>query len=278
MIVICKKQITDEIIKATGNENVIVHQLDLNSFKSIREFAANINDTETRLDCLVHNAGYAQYFKKEVSVDGIEMTMATNHYGPFLLTHLLIDLMKKTAKTSPCRIVVVSSITHSLSFFNPTKPYHLNPLNFFMPIWLYNNTKFANILFTFELANRLQGTNITANCLHPGKLYKCQLYRSTIHKTHQLGVIDTDIWRNMPMPLSFFFNMLRNNFLKTIEEGIQTTLYAMMSPELENVTGQYLFECKIGEPRSDVYKRDWQSELWKASQAMVKLTENDSKI
>lgn len=146
-----------------------MHQLDLNSFKSIREFGAKINATETRLDVLVHNAGYAQYLKKEVSVDGIEMTMATNHYGPFLLTHMLIDLLKKTAQTDPCRVVVVSSVTHRFSFFNPANPYHLNPLNFFLPIMLYNNTKFANILFTFELARRLQGTNIIANCLHPGK-------------------------------------------------------------------------------------------------------------
>jgi NAD(P)-dependent dehydrogenase (short-subunit alcohol dehydrogenase family) len=147
---------------------VIVHKLDLNSFKSIREFAAKINETEARLDVLVHNAGYANYLKSETSVDGVEMTMATNHYGPFLLTHLMIDLMKKTAKESPCRIVVVSSITHLISLFNPTKKYHLNPLKHFLPILLYNNTKFANVLFTIELARRLQGTNITANCLHPG--------------------------------------------------------------------------------------------------------------
>lgn len=157
-----------------------MHQLDLNSFKSIREFAAKINDTEERLDVLVHNAGYAQYFKKEVSADGLEMTMATNHYGPFLLTHLLIDLMKKTAKNSPCRIVVVSSITHFLSFFNPTKSYHFNPLNFFIPIMLYNNSKFANILFTFELARRLQGSNITANCLHPGNFFPFKSYHLII--------------------------------------------------------------------------------------------------
>lgn len=158
----------DEIIKSTGSEQVVVHKLDLNSFKSIREFA-KIIETEPRLDVLVHNAGYANYLKSEVSVDGVEMTMATNHYGPFLLTHMLIDLMKKTAKSSPCRIVVVSSITHLLAMFNPTKKYHLNPLKYFLPILLYNNTKFANVLFTIELARRLQGTNITANCLHPGK-------------------------------------------------------------------------------------------------------------
>ena len=87
----------------------------MSSFESIREFAANVNENEERLDILIHNAGYSNYFKRAVSTDGIEMTMATNHYGPFLLTHLLIDLMKKTAKKNPVRIVVIASKTHTLS-------------------------------------------------------------------------------------------------------------------------------------------------------------------
>lgn len=148
---------------------MIVHNLNLASFKSIREFAAKIIETESRLDCLVHNAGYANYLKNAVSEDGIELTMATNHYGPFLLTHMLIDLMKKTAKEQPCRIVVVASKTHTLSFMDPTKEYDLNPIGHFPPSSIYGNSKFANLLFTFELARRLEGENITVNCLHPGK-------------------------------------------------------------------------------------------------------------
>lgn len=149
-----------------------MHELDLSSFKSIREFAAKIIATEPKLDILVHNAGYANYLTNAdaVSVDGIEITMATNHYGPFLLTHMLIDLMRKTAKNSPCRIVIVASKTHTLSFMDPTKEYDLNPIGHFPPSSLYGNSKFANILFNFELARRLEGSNITVNCLHPGGL------------------------------------------------------------------------------------------------------------
>lgn len=143
--------------------------MDLSSFKSIREFASKINGNEDRLDILIHNAGYANYISRAVSADNIEMTMATNHYGPFLLTHLLIDLMKKTAQESPCRIVIVASKTHTLSYMNPFNEKHLNPVGHFPPSDLYGNSKFANILFTFELARRLRGKNITANCLHPGK-------------------------------------------------------------------------------------------------------------
>lgn len=146
-----------------------MYALDLSSFKSIRECAEKINANEERLDILIHNAGYANYIWRGVSKDGLEITMATNHYGPFLFTHLLIDLMKKTAKENPCRIVVVASKTHTLSYMNPCNENHLNPVGHF-PVWdLYGNSKFANILFTLELSRRLRTSNITANCLHPGK-------------------------------------------------------------------------------------------------------------
>lgn len=81
---------TDEIVKSTGNANVVVRKLDLSSLKSVREFAQQVNREESRLDVLIHNAGTAETFRKKITDDGIEMTMATNHYGPFLLTHLLI--------------------------------------------------------------------------------------------------------------------------------------------------------------------------------------------
>lgn len=141
--------------------------MDLSSFESVREFAATVNKTESKIDVLVHNAGYTEFFKRAVSVDGVEYTMATNHYGPFLLSHLLIDLLKRSA---PSRIVFVASKTHTLSFMNPLKSYHLNPVNFYIPFLLYGNTKYANILTTFEMARRLKDFNVTVNCLHPGKI------------------------------------------------------------------------------------------------------------
>ncbi|KOB65487.1 Retinol dehydrogenase 14, partial [Operophtera brumata] len=118
-----------EIIDATKNTQVLFKNLDLSSFTSIREFAADINKTEDKLDVLVHNAGYAETFKKNRSVDDIEMTMATNHYGPFMLTHLLIDLLKKSA---PSRIVVVASL-YRLASFNLDNPSPVDTL----PGYLY---------------------------------------------------------------------------------------------------------------------------------------------
>lgn len=158
--------VSDEIIRETGNENVVLHHVDLSSFKSVRELAAVVNRTEAKIDILIHNAGYSNYLERCVSLDGVEMTMATNHYGPFLLTHLLIDLLKKSA---PCRIVVVASKTHTLSFMNPMNNYHLNPVGFRLPMFLYGNSKYANILMTLEMARRLKDFNITVNCLHPGR-------------------------------------------------------------------------------------------------------------
>lgn len=154
-------------MKETKNENIVVHHVDLSSFQSVREFAAKVNQTESKLDVLIHNAGYTEWIRRAISVDGVEYTMATNHYGPFLLTHLLIDLMKKSA---PCRIVIVASKTHTLSFLNPLNERHINPIGFWPPGLLYGNTKYCNILTTFEMARRLKNFNISVNCLHPGQL------------------------------------------------------------------------------------------------------------
>ena len=102
-------------------------KLDLSSQKSVREFAAEIIKNELKVDVLIHNAGFAGAFKKNISVDGVEFTMATNHYGPFLLTHLLIGLLRKAA---PSRIVVVASKMYQTATVNLN---NLNPINFFFP-------------------------------------------------------------------------------------------------------------------------------------------------
>lgn len=94
----------------------------------------------------------------------------------------------------------------------------------------------------------------------------------------KLGVIDTEIWRHIPFPINILYSFVRKFFLKTLEEGIQTSLYCIMSPDLENVTGKYFRDCKEGQPRSDVYKREWQTALWNASKLIVNLNENDTKI
>ncbi|KAK9751990.1 short chain dehydrogenase [Popillia japonica] len=142
-------QIKDEFVKETQNENIVVKKLDLSSQKSIREFAKDINQTESRLDVLIHNAGTAE-LRSKTTEDGLELTMATNHFGPFLLTHLLIDLLKRSA---PSRIVVVASALYRFASVNLNK---LNPVDSFCPGYIYYVSKYVNIYFTEELARRLE--------------------------------------------------------------------------------------------------------------------------
>ncbi|KAE8751829.1 hypothetical protein FOCC_FOCC001306 [Frankliniella occidentalis] len=234
----------DEIIKETNNQSVIVQKLDLGSFESIREFAAEIIKTEPRLDVLVHNAGMANTFGRKTSPDGIEITMATNHYGPFLLTHLLIG-----------KIVVVASELYkfaSVDFnnMNPTRK---------LPAYLYYVSKYANILFTNELARRLEGTGVTANCLHP-------------------GMIDSGIWRNVPFPLNLPMKLICKTCFKTPQQGAQTTLYLACSEEVEGISGKYFMDCKEHSLSRGASDMDSAKKCWEASESLVKLQPTDPKI
>ena len=243
----------DEIIKETGNKNIIVKKLDLGSQKSVREFAADLLQTETKLNVLVHNAGIALAFRSQQSEDGVELTMATNHYGPFLLTHLLIDLMKRTPNS---RIVVVASELYKLASVNLN---NLNPLTTKPSCYLYYVSKYVNIYFTRELARRLEGTGVTANCLHP-------------------GMIDTGIWRNIPFPLNYPMKMITRGFFKTPEQGAQTSIHLIVSDELEGVSGKYFMDCKEAELNAEASNMEKAKKIWEESIKTVKLTENDPKI
>lgn len=235
----------DQIVEETGNEKVLVKGLDLSSFKSVRDFATDIIATESRLDVLVNNAGYAESFTSAKSVDDIEMTMATNHYGPFLLTNLLVDLLKKSG---PSRIVIVAS---SLYYLMKTDLKNLNPVSV-LPIFLYYASKSANIMFSTELAKQLEGSNVTVNCLHP-------------------GLIDTGIWRNVPFPMTIPMALMCKLFFKTPLEGAQTTLYLSVSDEVSGVTGKYFSDCKEAELQSHVTDNKNCKILWQESAKIVKL-------
>lgn len=246
-------EVKDEIEKETGNTNVVCKKLDLSSQKSIREFAADINKTEKKLDVLIHNAGMALAFRGQKSVDGIELTMATNHYGPFLLTHLLIDLLKKSA---PSRIVIVASELYRLASVNLN---NLNPINTKPAAYLYYVSKYANIYFARELAKRMEGTNVTVNFLHP-------------------GMIDTGIWRSVPFPLNYPMKLLTKGFFKTPVQGAQTTIYCAVSEELNGVSGKYFMDCKEHSLSAAASDMDKAKKLWEESAKIVKLTDQDPKI
>ncbi|CAD6245283.1 GSCOCG00013630001-RA-CDS [Cotesia congregata] len=245
-------KLKDEFIKETGNNSIVVKHLDLSSLKSVRDFASQINREESRLDVLIHNAGTAETFRKKTTEDGLEMTMATNQYGPFLLTHLLIDLLKRS---KPSRVVVVASELYRLASLNLD---NLNPVTTF-PAYLYYVSKYANIVFSLELARRLEGTGVTVNCLHP-------------------GLIDSGIWRSVPAPLSWGLYLIIRGFFKTPKQGAQTTIHLAVSEELEGVTGKYFLDCREYGLSSGVQDPAKGKKFWELSETIVKLQPTDPKI
>ncbi|XP_076625366.1 retinol dehydrogenase 14 [Colletes latitarsis] len=242
----------EELIKESGNNNIVVRKLDLSSLSSVREFAQQTNREENRLDVLIHNAGTAEVFRKKVTEDGLEMTMATNHYGPFLLTHLLIDLLKRS---KPSRIVVVASGLYVLARLNLND---VNPTTT-IPGYLYYVSKYANIVFALELARRLEGSGVTANCLHP-------------------GLMNTGIWKNVPPPVSWLLNFILNTFCKTPEQGAQTTIHLAVSDEVDGISGKYFSDCHEQELFRGVKDPSKGKKFWELSETMVKLQPTDPKI
>uniref|UniRef100_A0A8C0G5A3 Retinol dehydrogenase 14 n=1 Tax=Chelonoidis abingdonii TaxID=106734 RepID=A0A8C0G5A3_CHEAB len=202
---------------------------------------------EPRLDVLINNAGIFQcpYMKTE---DGFEMQFGVNHLGHFLLTNLLLGLLKSSA---PSRIVVVSSKLYKYGEINFED---LNSEISYNKSFGYSRSKLANILFTRELARRLEGTGVTVNVLHP-------------------GIVRTNLGRYMNIPLLAkpLFNLVSWAFFKTPLEGAQTSIYLASSAEVEGVSGKYFGDCKEEEllPKAmdDLVAR----KLWDISEVMVGL-------
>ncbi|XP_054257489.1 retinol dehydrogenase 12-like [Macrosteles quadrilineatus] len=241
----------DEISQATGSKNVIVKQLDVSLLSSVRRFAEEINKSEKRLDVLIHNAG-AAVRGRNVTSEGLQTVWATNHYGPFLLTHLLIDLMKKTGKS---RIIFVSSYLHNYGCLHLKTP---NPTEETSNRILYQNTKFASVMFSNELARRLEGTGITANSLHP-------------------GVIFTSIWADNPWYMLLFVTVF-NLYFKSEEQGAQTTIYLAVSEEVEGVSGKYFYDCKEHLPAKKSRDVEYAKKFWEVCEEVVKLKPTDPHI
>lgn len=226
-----------EIIAETGNQQVIVRKLDLADSNSVKQFAEKILKEEQQLHILINNAGVMMcpYSKTE---DGFEMQFGVNHLGHFLLTFLLLDLIKSSA---PARIVNVSSLAHffgqiNFSDLQSEKRYHSGPA--------YCQSKLANVLFTRELARRLEGSNVTVNALHPGSV-RSELTRHS--------VVISLAWK------------LFSYFLKTPTEGAQTSIYCAVAEELQSVSGKYFSDCGPASIASQARNDDTAKRLWHIS-------------
>ncbi|MEK7431804.1 MAG: SDR family oxidoreductase [Cyanobacteriota bacterium] len=234
----------EEVRNLSGNKDVELMLCDFASQKSIRKFAEEFKSKYQKLHILVNNAGLI-LTEKTITEDGIESTFAINHIGYFLLTELLLDVIRES---TPARIVNVSSDAHKTGHID------FDDINFerkkYSSIGAYCNSKLANILFTRELAKRLKGTKITVNCLHP-------------------GVISSNFGSNTSGILGFLVKIAKP-FFTTVEKGAETQIYLATSPQVEDVTGEYFSKKKVAYTTSEANNEGIAKKLWDVSNEMIK--------
>jgi NAD(P)-dependent dehydrogenase (short-subunit alcohol dehydrogenase family) len=237
------EQAAAEIRAKTGGR-VDLALSDLASQAEVRALAEGFRRRYDRLDVLVNNAGLVQSTRTE-SPDGIETTFAINHLAPFLLTNLLLDVLKESA---PSRIVTVSSEAErwgNLDFedLQSRKKYRGFPV--------YGMTKLANIMFTYELAERLKGTGVTATCMHP-------------------GAVNTRFGADSTGPMTILFR-LSKPFMRTPKQGADTLIWLASSPEVEGLSGRYYSDRKPIEPKKIAQDPEARRRLWDESERLTAL-------
>jgi NAD(P)-dependent dehydrogenase (short-subunit alcohol dehydrogenase family) len=234
----------EEIRDTSGNARVSLMLADLAVQAEVRGLAEEFRERYDRLDVLVNNAGIIQS-KRTETPDGIELTLAVNHLAPFLLTNLLLDLLKKSA---PSRIITVSSEARrgaKIDFED------LQSERRYRPFKVYGMTKLANILFTYELAERLEGTGVVANSLHPGG-------------------VNTNFGNNNRSFGTLIFRAFKP-FMRTPEQGADTVVYLAVSPEAGKMTGRYLTDRKVVSTFQDPHDEVMQKRLWEISEELTNL-------
>jgi retinol dehydrogenase-14 len=231
----------------TGNDNVTVLLADLASLESIRQAADRFRAEHDRLHVLINNAG-VNLNHRRVTVDGFETTFAVNHLAPFLLTNLLLDLLERNA---PSRVVTVSSTAFRRGRIDFDD---LQAARSFSGIRAYSQSKLANVLFTNELARRLQGTGVTANSVHPGVVRGTGLGQG----------------ERFPLPIRVLWALVRP-VMKSPEQGARTSVYAASSPDLEGVSGRFFVNSRPARTSAAAGDRALAERLWTVSSQLVGL-------
>ncbi|XP_055950744.1 retinol dehydrogenase 13-like [Argiope bruennichi] len=248
------KKAAEDIRRQVPQANVTVKQLDLASFSSIRQFAAEILKSEPQIHILINNAGIMACPKSK-TVDGFETQMGVNHLGHFLLTNLLLDKIKAS---TPSRIVNVSSAAYmagkiSLSDINMEKGYN--------PVLAYANSKLANILFTRELARKLEGTGVTTYSLHPGS-------------------VDTELSAHVKFTIGrifgFFYYVFSKLIFKNPKQGAQTTIYCAVDEKVANESGLYYNGCRSVEPMAKAKDDAFAKKFWEFSEHLIESVPHSS--
>ncbi len=249
VVMVCRdrgrgEEAKSEIITKSRNNAVDLLQADLSSQQSIRQLVENFQHHYTQLHVLVNNAG-ATFPGRRETVDGLEMTLAVNYLAPFLLTNLLLDVLKAS---SPARIVNVSSNSHEAGYIqmDDLQAEHYRPMR------VYGQSKLAVVLFTYELARRLEGTGVTVNCLHPG-------FVATHFGQRDVG------------PAFRLLVKLIGSFGTSPEKGAKTSLYLASSPDVEGITGKYFVKSIPRRSAAISYDESLQRQLWEQSVKLVNL-------
>lgn len=250
VIIICRNEIkakeaVELIHKETGNQKIEYALCDLSKQSSIKDVVFKIRTMVEKIDVLINNAG-GTFSDFKLTEDGIEQTIALNHFAYHILTVQLLDLIKKAGNG---RIINVSSGSHyraSLDFesFTKNKGYFI--------LSAYAQSKLCNVLFTFELAERLKDTKITVNCLHPGRV------KTDIGTKKTMNAIHAIVWKLLVSATGI-----------TVEEGAKTSIFLAESPEVTNITGQYFDKCKVKKPDSRAFNEDLRKQLWEITESLI---------
>lgn len=235
----------EEVQRASRGGNVELLLADLSLQSEIRRLAADFLAAGRPLHVLLNNAGVIN-LRREESGDGIETTFAVNHLGYFLLTTLLLERLKESR---PARVVNVSSDAHRGA--GPLDFDDLESRRRYSPMRAYGRSKLANILFTRELARRLKGTGVTANCMHP-------------------GFVGSNFAKNNGLLAVAAMRLLRP-FARSPEKGAETAVYLCSSSEVEDITGGYFMDCKPHRPRAFALDDGDALRLWEVSERMTGL-------
>jgi retinol dehydrogenase 14 len=233
-----------EIGDTSHSDSVELILADLSLQSEVRRLAEEFLAHHDRLDVLANNAGLVQS-KRTETPDGIETTLAINHLAPFLLTNLLLDRLKESA---PSRVITVSSEAQrwgNMDFGD------MQSLRKYRGFPVYGMTKLANIMFTFELAERLKGKGVTANCLHPGS-------------------VGTNFGKNNRGPMALFFRTFKP-FMRSPQQGADTLIWLSSSPEVDGVSGKYFSDRKEIEAKDIAYDPDARRRLWEISEELTGL-------
>ena len=234
-----------EIIRESQNSSVDLLLADLSSLESVRQLAAKFQEKYSKLHVLINNAGLFNQ-RRHVTTDGYENTFATNYLAPFLLTNLQLDLLRANA---PSRIINVSSVGHYNGHIN------FDDLNLEKEYggWkAYGQSKLALVLFTHELAKKLQGTGVTVNSVHP-------------------GTVATNIWTRPFGPVGFIM-ALPKLFMTSPEKGAETIVYLASSPEANDLNGEYLEKLRVKKSSDESYDGEIAQRLWDVSAKLTHLS------